>query len=349
MPKAKKLPSGSWRVRVYSHTDANGVKKYKSFTAGSKKEAEYLAAQFQIENSAKGSEVTVQEAITRYIQSKDGVLSPATIFGYNTILNHHLHEIKQRRICDLTTEVIQRCINNEAKEHSAKTVANVCGLLMAAIHQQDPDKHFSIRLPRKVKKLRRNLPTSQDVIEAVRGTPAELPALLAMWLCLRISEVRGIKKSAVSNGYLEICLVRVAVGGHDVIKELTKTDATRRVIELPKLLEDMIMRTSGEFVIDASARSVSSRFVRLMEKNGFKGVRFHDLRHIAASDMNKLGIPDKVAAERGGWATTDTMRSVYQHSFSEDRKKADALVNDYYYKLIAGAEQNTANDECNNE
>ena len=37
MATAKKLPSGKYRVRSYSHTDSNGKKIYKSFTAATKK------------------------------------------------------------------------------------------------------------------------------------------------------------------------------------------------------------------------------------------------------------------------------------------------------------------------
>ena len=48
MATAKKLPSGSWRCLVYTGTDINGRRKYKSFTAGTKREAEYLATQYMI-------------------------------------------------------------------------------------------------------------------------------------------------------------------------------------------------------------------------------------------------------------------------------------------------------------
>lgn len=37
MAKAKKLPSGSWRVNQYVGKDADGKRVYKSFTADSKK------------------------------------------------------------------------------------------------------------------------------------------------------------------------------------------------------------------------------------------------------------------------------------------------------------------------
>ena len=42
--KATKLPSGSWRVRV--EIESEGKRRWKSFTASTRKEAEYLAAQY---------------------------------------------------------------------------------------------------------------------------------------------------------------------------------------------------------------------------------------------------------------------------------------------------------------
>ena len=44
MAKAKKLPSGRWRIQVYDYTGENGKIYRKSFTAETKKEAEFLAA-----------------------------------------------------------------------------------------------------------------------------------------------------------------------------------------------------------------------------------------------------------------------------------------------------------------
>ena len=41
MATAKKLPSGKWRALLYDYTDAQGKRHYESFTADTKKEAEY--------------------------------------------------------------------------------------------------------------------------------------------------------------------------------------------------------------------------------------------------------------------------------------------------------------------
>ena len=64
MPTAKKLPSGSWRVQVYSHRDGSGKRHYESFTAPTKKAAELQALEWSNQSDRKKqSQITVGEAI----------------------------------------------------------------------------------------------------------------------------------------------------------------------------------------------------------------------------------------------------------------------------------------------
>jgi hypothetical protein len=53
-----------------------------------------------------------------------------------------------------------------------------------------------------------------------------------------------------------------------------------------------------------------------------------------ASVMLALGIPDKYAMERGGWSSDHIMKSVYQHTFSEERRKADEKIDDYFNSVL---------------
>lgn len=333
MAKARKLPSGNWNVRVFDGTDENGKEHFKSFTAATKKQAEYLAAEYAAKKKHRIERMTVGEAIDRYIAAKDKVLSPATIYGYQKMRRNNLQSLMDIPLDRLTREQVQIAVNNESATHSAKTVINAHGLLSAALSMHNPDFVLRTTLPRKIKKLKRDLPTSEDVMSAMHGTPAELPVLLALCLCLRMSEVRGIRKSAVDGNFLSIERVIVTVEGKHIEKELPKTDASRRIEELPDFLRDMILNQPTEYATMLSGKAIYSRFVRCMEKAGFSGIRFHDLRHISASDMHSQGIPDKIAAERGGWAGTQTMRQVYQHSFSADRRAADKKMNERYSKM----------------
>ena len=117
MAKAKKLPSGSWRVQVYAGEE-NGKRKYRSFTAPTRKEAEFQAAQYALERKEReNGNITVKEAIDRYIKSKEPVLSPSTIRGYRIIYRNNLKSLMDVRLGGLTAEKIQQAISEDAKTH----------------------------------------------------------------------------------------------------------------------------------------------------------------------------------------------------------------------------------------
>lgn len=345
MASAKKLPSGSWRALAYAGKNAAGKRQYKSFTAPTKKQAEFMAAEYAAKKKRPAEQMTVGEAIDRYIASKDGVLSPSSVSGYRKNRRNYLQSLMEITLDRLTREDVQRAVNTDAKRVSAKTVIDAHGLLAAALKMYHPDFVLHTRLPRKVKPLKRDLPTSEDVMRVVAGTRIELPVLLALCLCLRISEVRGIMKQDIDGDYLRIERVIVTVDGQHITKVLPKTDATRRIEELPPFIRDMIIAQPTEHATELTGQALYKRFTRMMAKAGFEGVRFHDLRHISASDMHAQGITDRVAAERGGWAGTQTMQQVYQHSFSADRKAADKKMIAYYENMHNATQNATRENE----
>ena len=85
MATAKKLPSGKWRCLIYVGME-NGKRKYKSFTADTKKEAEKKAVNYQADFENKQD--TLEEMIEKYIKSKEKVLSQTTLKGYLSIKNN---------------------------------------------------------------------------------------------------------------------------------------------------------------------------------------------------------------------------------------------------------------------
>lgn len=77
MATAKRLPSGNWQVKVYSHTeyvDGKPKRIRESFTAPTKAEAEYQAALFKRQNKRKNTcDLSLGDALEGYINSKDGI------------------------------------------------------------------------------------------------------------------------------------------------------------------------------------------------------------------------------------------------------------------------------------
>jgi len=134
--KAQKLKSGSYRFQVYAGKDANGKPRYESFTHPDRKEAERQALQFKLHHKAvsrDSARMKLGEAMDKYIQMKDGVLSPTTVLGYKRQRRNYLQGIIDVPLRNLTQERIQREINAMAKTHSPKTVRNAHGFLSAVL------------------------------------------------------------------------------------------------------------------------------------------------------------------------------------------------------------------------
>ena len=64
-------------------------------------------------------------------------------------------------------------------------------------------------------------------------------------------------------------------------------------------------------------------------------ISFHDLRHVNASVMAMLHVPDVYAQERGGWATDNIMKSVYTETFSLERQAVDLTIDNYFERFIS--------------
>lgn len=330
MAKAKKLPSGHWRCRAYDKE----TKKYKSFTAETKKEAELMALEWLNGKEKRPlTEKVFSECIDEYIRLKENILSPTTIDKYRNIKKSQLSEsfliLKLSRINQIA---VQEEVNRLSGVYSPKTVHNAHGLISAVLKQFYPDLILNTTLPKKIKKLK-DLPTAQQIIDWFKGSSIELVVLLGLWQGFRVSEIRGLKKSDFKDGFLTINRVIVAVGTNNIEKESAKTEKSRRKMQVPKQIQDLVDAVPTEYITTKTGSSIYKSFKRVVKKHGFPDITFHDLRHLNASIMLALGVPDKYAMERGGWSTTSTLKNVYQQTMSTERKAFDERIDSYFSEI----------------
>ena len=120
MAKAKKLPSGNWRVQASITVD--GVSYRQSFTDKNKGAAELKAKRWQVEIKERQdiNNITLHQAFIRYIESKENTLSPGTIREYYRTADKALQSIMQTKVQSLTREKIQIAINLESAKLSPK-------------------------------------------------------------------------------------------------------------------------------------------------------------------------------------------------------------------------------------
>ena len=301
------------------------------------------------EISRNSASMTFDEAITAYIRLKDGVLSPATIAGYRRQQKNCFSELKNIKLNKLTQNKIQQAINEMAKNKSSKYVRNAHGLLSAVLKEYHPKFILKSALPQK-KKYEATIPNSKEtiiLIGIVKDTPIELPVLLSIWMGLRMSEIRGIKWSAIKGNNLHI---NTAIVDCDNIptEKGTKTYAGQRILELPPYIKTLIDRQpkDGEFIVTLSGQAIYKRFFRICEKNELPHFRFHDLRHANASILHALKIPNKYIMDRDGWASEQMLNDIYRHSISDEMKLVNITVNNYFEEIVSpiNATQNATQD-----
>lgn len=322
MATAKKLPSGNWRIRVYDKL----THSYKSFTEPTKKAAEKAATNWLVERDIDADHLTFKQAAEQYIDAKRTTLSPKTIEGYELIVKNNIKRFNNMDISLITPLMVQDWVNELTVSKAVKTVYNMYGFFKSVMSYHDiPIKLKKITLPQKTRTFKR-IPTAEEVIEAFKGSDIELPVLLAVWCGLRMSEILGIRRQDIEGDILTINQVKVRVKGKWIIKKQAKTTKSKRQIKLPQQILDLI--PDQDPVIPFGYDAIYDRFHKVIDY-----ITFHDLRHVNASVMAALNIPDLYAMERGGWSNTMTLKQVYQQTFTVERQRVDQIIDKYFSEI----------------
>ena len=315
MAKAKKLPSGSWRVQVYAGEE-NGKRKYKSFTAPSRKEAEYQAAEWARDRKEREQgNITVKEAIDRYIEAKKGTLAPSTYREYKKASERDLTALHNVKIWDLTQERVQIVISEEAKKHSPKTVRNMYGLLTASLKMFSPSTVLNVELPKKQRR-EVKIPTDADVrklLDHVKGQPIEGAILLAATGSLRRSEISALTAEDFNDLGVKVSKAMVLdVDRHWVIKT-PKTAAGYRFSALPPQVIEVVR----QYLPFPNPNTITKHFEKACKECGIEGITFHRLRHYYASVLHFLGVPDQNIMLYGGWSSQQVLHGIYEHALED--------------------------------
>lgn len=199
------------------------------------------------------------------------------------------------------------------------------------------------------------------LFEAVAGTKLELPVLLGAFYGLRRSEIVGLKWSAIDFEQNTITISHTVTScnldGKCVIvaKDTTKTESSRRTLPLVPYFHEKLLAVKAqqernqklcgrsynrEFleyicVDDIGDRFkpnyITSQFPKLLERNGFRKIRFHDLRHSCASLLLASGVPMKHIQEWLGHSDFSTTANIYAHlDYSSKLTSASAMESNFH-------------------
>ena len=272
-------------------------------------------------------------------------LEPKTKAGYESILNAHvLPRWGKVQLKGLTTGAIQKWVNVLAAKLAPNTVRRIFNVLRLVLNVAVDRRYLTanpcdaVRLPKKsVSETEMLFLTAGQVDDLADAITPHFRTLIytAAYTGLRAGELGALRRSDVdlARGILRVerALKEVNSKGLDsqdkgLIFGPTKTGAARHV-GLPKFLGDMLAahldRVPGDLVF-TSLEGDPLRHGNFVKRH-FKpaviaalpaslvGLRFHDLRHTAASLLIAAGAHPKAIQTHLGHGDITTTLNVYGH------------------------------------
>ena len=351
VPKARKLPSGTWRVQMRLGGESINV------TARTEKEctrqaqlikAEYLTGKRQPPKSEGERYPTLTEAIDQYLATRDSSLSPATVRGYTRIQENRFKGLMQQSLSDITDEDYLEACNQEAKLCSAKTLKNAWSFVRSVVQYTTGKKPPEAPLPQVVPNVRPFLDADEIQIfrNAVRGNKYEIPILLAL-TSLRRSEIMALRWENVDLKRRRILVKGAAVIDKDnklVQKPENKNQSSTRYV--PILMDELYealkaAKKSSGLIVTCNPNTIWANIRRICERSGLPPVGIHGLRHSFASLAYHLQVPEKYTMAIGGWNDDRTMKKIYTHIAQGDVKRYEDAFSGFFKNAHKNAHDNT--------
>ncbi len=269
------------------------------------------------------------------------------------------------KLKELTTEDIQEFYSAQLERVSANTVIHYHAVIHRALKyavkiktiQSNPA--VNVERPRKEKFIgsfydKKEINTLFDIIQ---GHPLEVAIKLAAFYGLRREEIIGLKWTAIDFENNTLTIQHTVTecnldGKHiEVASDTAKTDSSLRTMPLVTNFRAMLLAKKEKqehyrklcgrsyckeyldyiFVNEMGERwkprYLSDGFKRILEQNGLRRIRFHDLRHTCASLLLANNVPMKKIQEWLGHSDFSTTANIYAHlDFQSKISSAEAML-----------------------
>lgn len=289
-------------------------------------------------------------------------LSPTTVQGYKVNIFHHmipyiggiqLQQLKAVNIQEMYNTLKEKGRIDGKKGLSSTSIRYVHRVLREAlqhaVQQQLLPRNIAddITLPQ-AKKYKPKVYKPEEIatlLQCVKNTEYETAIHLAALLGLRRGEVLGLKWSDVDFKNKSITIQRQLLPTtKGIIFKDPKTEDSIRTIALSERLVDILKKEkikqkkqklllgkdyhdndlicckdNGEMFHPSS---FSHDFAKILKQNNMEHIRFHDLRHSAATNMLNANIPIKLASNILGHSSVTITMDIYSHVINEKQKEA---------------------------
>jgi len=288
-----------------------------------------------------GYQLNVEKAISPYFRKKGIYLQELTADDINTFYEKQLTRIKATTVHKYHANISKALKYAVEKNYIPYSV-------MGKVKRPKPERYAW-------KYLRQS--ETIELVEAVKGHRLELGVILGSFYGLRRGEIIGLRWESIdfeANAItIEHTVTTATLDGKRVViaDDTTKTKASFRSLPLVPAIRTKLLEVKAEqeqnrklcgksynkvegcyIYTDALGNRIkpdylSSEFPKFLEKNRFRRVRFHDLRHGCASLLLANGVPLKQIQEWLGHSDFSITANTYAHlDFQSKIASANAMT-----------------------
>ncbi len=187
--------------------------------------------------------------------------------------------------------------------------------------------------------------TSQNLLESINDHRWYSIYVLAIMTGLRKGKILGLhwEDVDIEQGSANIKHTLVSVQGRSFLSQ-PKSDNARRTIILPntviKVLKEQQLDSGTEGLVfttstgrPVSQRNLTRHFHSALDKLGFPRIRFHDLRHTAATLLLKVNVHSKIVQEMLGHASIMLTLDTYSHILPDIQNEAAEKMDGLFGKV----------------
>lgn len=372
--------NGTWRAQI----SLNGKRISKGFKVKADAQAWLRQMQTQLDRGLdyEASKITLMEYLPLWLENSTLALRPRTARQYGDVVRKHIIPyIGNSQLKDLRLAGIERFYNNLVQAGlGIRTIRITHSVLHRALEKavrygyivHNPCHDAALpRYQHGEMKVLDEAEVNQLLVTAI-GIPFEALYHLAVKTGMRQGELLGLRWSDLQwhSGHLYVHRqVQDARGGGYIFQE-PKTRSGRRTIQLGEGTLDALRRhreiqrsqisRMGERWQDndliftskvgtpINPSNLRKDFAELLEKAGLKKIRFHDLRHTAASLMLNHGVPVIVVSRILGHSKPSITLDIYGHLYHEMQGEAarimDELVTPIRVELKESVEEPSVRD-----
>ena len=366
-----KRSNGTWRAQL----SVNG--KRLSFCADTKAKCftwiRKMQLQFDQGIDFKDGDLTIEEYLYLWLNASRSALRPKTAHQYEQTLQRHiLPYIGDVKIKDINLRKVEMLYADLQKAGvGIRTIRLTHSILHRALERAVKydmimrNPAHGAMLPRWKQVEMRMLDESQvsQFLIAAQNSPHEALYHLAITTGMRQGELFGLKWTDLqwNSGMLHIQrqVQRVPWQGWSFIEP--KTKAGRRTIKLGEASlhalrlhkerlqsrkavvgarwqdYDLIFPSNKGTPLEPS--NMRKDFNRVLEKAGLAKIRFHDLRHTAASLMLNNGIPVIVVSKVLGHSKPSITMDIYGHLYNRMQDEVVRLMDELVTPIQVGVSQ----------